>query len=222
MIVHDVVQGSVPWHRCRAGIVTASELDKIISPLGKIRTGDTPDGYLARKLAERWLGRPVESGSSWAMDQGSLREIDVIAQLENHLNVDIERPGFITTDDGGFGCSPDGLIGGECGVEAKCPQPENHMRHLIGGKVPTDYIMQVQGSMAVMGLDSWYFTSKCPDLPWFLLKVGRDEKLIASILDAVEQFNERLGTEWDQLVKAHGEPKRSVPVVAMDDPESPF
>jgi len=206
MKILNVTQGSPEWHAARAGIVTASELDKIISPTGKIRTGATPDGYLARKLAERWLGRPVESGSSWAMEQGSLREVDVVALVENRLEVDVQRVGFVTTDDGFFGCSPDGMIGENTGLEAKCPQPEAHMRYLTAGELPEQYAMQVHGGMAVTGATSWYFTSHYPGLPWFVLKVERDEAIVAAILDAVSAFRDRMDTWWASLVAKHGPP----------------
>jgi hypothetical protein len=52
----DVVQGSADWLQVRAGIPTCSEFDALISPLGKIRTGEGPQTYLARKLAEKWIG----------------------------------------------------------------------------------------------------------------------------------------------------------------------
>ena len=55
MKILDVVQGSEAWLRARAGIPTASEFGNLVTPLWKIRSGDMVDGYLSRKLAERWI-----------------------------------------------------------------------------------------------------------------------------------------------------------------------
>ena len=74
MKTHDVTQGTAEWLAVRAGIPTASELDQLISPTGRLRTGDMPNAYLCRKLAERWTGYPLQSYSGGAMEQGSILE----------------------------------------------------------------------------------------------------------------------------------------------------
>ena len=43
-----------------------------------------------------------------------------------------------------FGCSPDGLVGDDGGLEAKAPNPETHLLWLSGGIIPVKHMPQVQ------------------------------------------------------------------------------
>ena len=72
MKIHNVQQGSVDWSILRAGKVTASELDALVSPLGKVRTGEGPKTYLHKKVAEAWLGGPLPSLNVWDLEQGKI------------------------------------------------------------------------------------------------------------------------------------------------------
>ena len=111
MKIHEAAQGTQAWLEARAGIPTASEFDALITPLWKIRTGEGVTSYIARKLAEKWGGPlPSFGGSgqiSWAMEQGQILETEVIPWYEYETGEQIQRVGFITTDDEKAGCSPD-------------------------------------------------------------------------------------------------------------------
>jgi Na+/alanine symporter len=61
MKIHEAGQGSVEWMQARSGIPTASEFDALVTPKWKVKTGDGPKTYLAKKLAEWWLGGPLAS-----------------------------------------------------------------------------------------------------------------------------------------------------------------
>lgn len=209
MKIIDAKQGSLEWRDARLGIATASEMDALISPKGEIRTGDMPATYLAKKLAERWRGEPADDDFwSQAMEQGSLREGEAIPWFELRYEREIRRVGFITTDDGSAGCSPDGLFADDTGIEVKCPKPYTHVSWLIGGKLPKDHVAQVQGSMLVTGAPHWTFFSYARRLPPLVVTVERDEKFIASLSEALAAFNERLADGWARLVEMNGgEPK---------------
>lgn len=101
----------------------------------------------------------------------------------------VNVPGFVTTDDGRFGCSPDGLIKGEeCGLEMKCPDAHTHIGYLLDGGLPKDYIAQVQGSMYVTGYQWWYFFSYHQKLPPLRIKVARDEVYQKAIEAALASY----------------------------------
>jgi len=222
MKTHDVTQGTAEWLAVRAGIPTASELDQLISPTGKLRTGDMPNTYLCRKLAERWTGYPLQSYSGGAMEQGSILEDEAIPWYEATHRVDLQRPGFLTTDDGSFGCSPDAMDR-EWGMEIKCPQPGNHVKWLLGGKCPDDHLLQCHGGMYVTHSDVWTFVSYCRGFPSLVVDVKRDEQMIDIIADAVSSFKIRMKNAWDTLeIRNGGEPpKRKAPRVVVRD-EDPF
>lgn len=212
MITHTMPQGSAEWLQIRSGIPTASEFDALISPLWKPRESKGVETYLHRKLAERWLGRPMmDFGGFGTMEQGKILEEEAIPYLEFDLRWEIERVGFITTDDKRIGCSPDILLA-DGGGEIKCPQAPAHCGYLMEGILPKDYAAQVHGSMLVTGAKSWHFVSYCRGFPLFLLEVQRDEKVIEVMQATLDAFNERLDRAYARLVELNGgEPKRLPP-----------
>ena len=63
----NCIQGSREWHQARLGLVTASEVNRIITPTGKPAKNDTSRAYMHKLLAEWALGEPVEEwqGNAW-------------------------------------------------------------------------------------------------------------------------------------------------------------
>jgi exodeoxyribonuclease (lambda-induced) len=201
-------QNSLEWLQARAGVVTASEADNLITPKFKVRDGKMIDTYLAQKLAERWTGSPVAGYMSIAMDEGRILEEEAVPWVEFELNAAVERPAFIISDCGRFGCSPDGMIG-DMGLEIKCPQSPNHVKYLLSGTIPDDYIPQVQFSMYVTGSAQWRFLSYSRRFPKLNIIVERDEAAMAAIGDALASFIPRLDAAYARLVELNGgEPKR--------------
>lgn len=200
-------QGTPEWLKVRAGIPTASEVSRLVTPAEmKVSTGKGVASYLAVKLAERWIGRPLDASfKSFAMDNGTVLEEHTLPKFELETGLELERVGFVTTDDGWFGCSPDSLIAGAmAGLECKCPKPETHVGYLLAGELPSDYLGQVQGSMYVTGADHWWFMSYAPGFPELIVKVERDAKYIAVLEKAVWAFREKIERGWELLLKLNG------------------
>lgn len=219
MIIHDVAQGSVEWGRIRAGLPTASEFDRLVTPKFKVRSGEMVQTYLASKLAEWWLGGPMISACVWDMDQGKILEEEARPWLSLELNREIHQVGFVTTDDGKVGCSPDGLIstgltliqGGHDysdGVEIKCPQPTAHVKALITGEVPDEYLAQVHGGMFVTGCDSWKFVSYRRGFPKLVLTVRRDATIQSALHAALDGFLFKLEAAKEHLLDLNGGPPK--------------
>jgi hypothetical protein len=188
---HPIHQGSEAWHKLRFGRPTASEFDNLVTPLGKVKTGEGPQSYLYRKLAEHILGRSLDEGGSWAMEQGGILESEAIPFYEFTFDAEVRRIGFVTTDDMRIGCSPDGLIGDDSGIEAKCPLPQTHLRYLLEGGVPKEYVAQVQGCMFVTQRPRWVFLSYCRKMPPHIVHVERDEAFQAALAEATSGFLSR-------------------------------
>lgn len=189
----------------RAGVVTASEMDALISPLWKVRTGEGPFTYLAQKIAETWIGGPLPSVQGvFDMDNGKLLEEEARPFYTVVTGEEVSKVGFITSDNGKIGCSPDGLIGEDSGIEIKCPKMETHIRYLLDGEVPKQYLAQVHFSMLVTGRKSWRFMSYRRNFPPLILTIERDEEIMTKMEEALSQFFVDFDDAMDKLVKLNG------------------
>jgi hypothetical protein len=172
-------QGSAEWFEARKGIPSASNFHRIITPTGK--PAAAAEEYACELVAERLcMVQAAEKPTSAAMKHGLEYEAEARRWVEFELGTEIGQVGFITTDDGRAGCSPDGLMFGPDGkpiggLELKAPQGRAHIRWLLDGKLPAEHRAQVIGSLLVTGLPSWTFASYCPGLPPLLVKVVEDE-----------------------------------------------
>jgi hypothetical protein len=227
MKIHPAVQGTQAWLEARAGVPSASELGNLITDKFAIRKGEMVQTYLARKLAEKWTGGPLMGCESWATEQGQLLEELAIPWLEFEHDLTVQRVGFITNDEGTFGASPDGIIGGEnrqVGLEIKCLQPIGHVKALLGGLVPEEYLPQIHGGMFATGFNSWNFLAFNRGFPPLWLTMERDDAKQEVIFDALTMFQERFETGWAKLIELNGgelPPKREPMIFAQYRSEFP-
>jgi len=172
-----MIQGSEEWLQARVGVVTASNFSKVFTTAGKLST--SREGLINQLIAENLTGKPTETFKSDAMQRGNELEATARMIVEMHLGISIEEVGLIKMANHEIGCSPDGLFDdGKCGVELKCPLAHTHCSYLRAGKLPSTYIQQVQGSMLVLGIDTYIFSSYHPDMKPFIIEVKRDNKLL--------------------------------------------
>jgi YqaJ-like viral recombinase domain len=201
VIQHEIEQGHVDWFNLRIGKVTASEMKNLLTPEFELRKGEMPKTYLYSKLAELWRGKPLISTGSWATEQGQLREEEAIPWLALENGWKIRPGGFIESDDGRCGCSPDGLVSDNLGIEVKCPEPTNHVRYLIEGKVPKEYVVQVYASLYVTGFPKWLFFSYQRGFPPLIIEVPREEAIMQKIGEAVASFHSELAKAKERIAK---------------------
>lgn len=199
MKIHDVSQRTLDWAKLHVGIPTASGFHNLVTPDFKIREGEMPRSYAFLKIAEAWRGQPVIDLSTFAIEQGEILETEAKPFFELETDQKLREVGFITTDDGEAGCSPDGLIGDDNGLEIKCPSAQMHVKYLLDGVLPKDYAAQVHGSMFVTGFPRWTYLSYRRGFPPFILEVKRDEAIIAKIGEAVNRFHEQLEAAKEKM-----------------------
>lgn len=211
MIIHPAPQHSLEWLTARAGIVTASEMDNILTPTFKARDGEMRHTYMCKKLAERWTGSPLPGFSSIDMEFGNILEEEAIPYFSLETGQDVQRVGLVTTDDGRAGASPDGLIGEDGGLEAKCPRAENHIKYLLAGGVPKDYLVQVHSALYVTGRQWWKFVSYSRRLPLLIVTVKRDDEIIEKIGAAIGEFLTDFDASYERLCEINGGPPRRLP-----------
>ena len=192
-------QGSPEWHAARAGVITASmfktarNLSLKSGPNKRSPSGECLN-YAFRLAIERISGVPLDEGfETWQMRRGHELEPDARREHEELSGVLVQRAGFVTTDDGIFGGSADGLIGDDGGSEYKClVSPEGMRKVLIDGDI-SEFIDQIQGCMWVTGRQWWHFALYCPALKpigqqLWMREVKRDEAYIRDMVSDLMTF----------------------------------
>lgn len=206
IIYHDIKQGTPEWLALRSQWPTASEFDQLVSPAKlKVREGETIKSYVATKLAEKWLGSPLEGFQTGQMDRGSILETEAWPWYALEYDKELTRPGFIVSADGRCGCSPDGIVEADgFGLEIKCPDADTHVGYLLAGALPQKYMTQVQGSMLVTGWASWTFLSYHPRFPQLVVDVPRDERVIEALLEGLDTYWTMFNAGWAKLIEVNG------------------
>ena len=205
MKIHEsVAQGTDQWRRLRAGLPTASEMHKIITPVGK--RSEQRHRYMARLLVEKLTGNPIDDVPEGLFDveRGKNLEAEAIRKYEYIRDCDTRTVGFVTAADGKTGCSPDRLlIGARGSLEMKVPNPEIHMMYALGfGAVSKDHWVQVQGQLYVMDeIDFVDVMSYCPGLPDSLVRVERDEDFQDAMNDCIIDFLEAFDGHYARCVE---------------------
>ena len=187
MITHKCEQGTDEWLDLRKGVASASNFKKLIAPKTE-KPSATAKKYakeLALELAYHEL--KAESFKSAAMQDGNDREEQARQEYqERTLNL-VEEVGFITSDCGNFGYSPDGLVGDDGLIEIKCLEAEAHSEILLKGakEMPDDYKCQVQGGLW-LSERKWcdfvaYGKIKNEEKNLIIIRVFRDEEFIKKL-----------------------------------------
>ncbi len=206
MRIHDVQQGSQRWLELRMGIPSASNCDRIITP--GAAPSKSASGYCNELIAEILLGRPLLGVLTGAMERGKGLEDEARKYYELVRDVETVPIGFVTTDDGRLGASPDRLVGEVGLVEIKAPSETTQSKYLSAhidamlgsgsgeGGAATVYKCQVQMQLFVCEREWCDVISYFPGLPETITRVGRDEKFIATmrtlLYDFVALFDSRL------------------------------
>jgi hypothetical protein len=205
----DIKQGTEEWYAKRSGIPSASMFDHILTPK-EMKISEKRKKYACRLIAERLLNWQADSLDKIEhIANGRANEPFAVAQLEEIYEIETQPIGHITTDDGRFGASPDRVADVSADkttigtvVEAKCPTLPVQFERLIFGQ-PEAYKCQVQGQIWVANADKSIFYSYTNCTPAYKLETGRDEKFIAKLVDALEQFSDELEA-WTEQVKRMG------------------
>jgi YqaJ-like viral recombinase domain. len=189
----EIEQGTDEWHALRRGVITASAISKLLTATFKPASNDTSRALLYQLLAERITGESDSGFYNDDMARGHLLEgyaRDLYAE-----NFDpVAECGFITltTSAGILGYSPDGLVGDDGLIEIKCPRPKTHLKSLLTGEVPAEYVPQVQTGLATTGRRYCDYISYAPGLPLFVQRCHPAPAVIAAIFAAHEAAEQQL------------------------------
>lgn len=188
-IIKDIEQGSDEWLKLRMGVATASNFNKIITATTAKESSTLPK-YALELATQHLLDKPEETYKSSAMQRGSdLEPLARQAYQESSL-CSVEEIAMFKSDCGNFGYSPDGLIGDDGLIEIKCPLAITHLNYILDGKMPKDYIQQVQCGLWVSERKWCDFVSYHPNFKeqkLFIVRVERDEDYISKLSELAKK-----------------------------------
>jgi putative phage-type endonuclease len=192
-------QRSDEWFSARCGKVTASRVKNMMAKLKSGKPAATREEYMVQLAIEKVTGSSFPTYQNAAMQHGTDTEPEARHAYSQETGNFVDEKGFILMDGLDLGCSPDGLIGADGGVEIKCPyNPARHWDALK--KMPEEHKWQIQTSLLVTNREWWDFVSYDPRFPEHLRLIihrqVRDEPLINDIKSETERFL----NEVDKLV----------------------
>jgi predicted phage-related endonuclease len=208
VIIHpNVEQGTEEWFNMRRGILTASEMNRIITPAKlQYSSSEKERSHLYELAAQTVTGYTEPTYVSNDMLRGRAEEIAARATYSTRFSP-VETVGFITNDRWGFtiGCSPDGLVGSDGQLEIKSRAQKFQLETILKDEMPDDYKIQVQTALLVSERPWCDFVSYCGGMPMFTKRVYADSVVQDKILEAAGIFYEKLVfavEQYDALVSA--------------------
>jgi hypothetical protein len=189
LIISDAPQGSPEWQQARVGIVSASNF----ADLQAKGEGKSRRAYLLRIVGERLSGVPYAGYKNGHMDRGNEHEPLSCLSYECATGNMVQKVGFIRFSDAMIGCSPDGLVDDDGGIEMKNVIPSVQVETWERGEYPPSHKAQIQGNLWITGRRYWDFVSHSEDikdekLRTYIFRVERDEAYIKNIETEVERF----------------------------------
>ena len=188
-------QRSNEWFQARLGKLTASRFDDIVKLDGTLRTGERPLNYMNEKIYELLNNKPFEIESNMAMQWGTDTEQEARLAYEYETFETVEEVGFVTHQGYGYiGCSSDGLVGEDGGIEIKCPYNSgNHISTLVNDKMPNRYKAQVQGNIFINELKWMDYVSYDPRMEKETMKIKiiryeRDDSYLRNLVHSLREF----------------------------------
>ena len=185
MIILDMEQGSDEWLAARLGRPSASMFSKLITTKGKPST--QAGGYINKLAGERLSGESEAFYTNEHMVRGTELEPEAREAYEFISGNNVLEVGFVVDPSFEYGCSPDGLIGTDGGIEIKCPAATTMMKYYQDSEeLVKAYYQQIQGCMWVTKRDWWDAFAYHPKMKHVLVRVPRDDTFIAKLAVEVE------------------------------------
>ena len=189
VIYNELEQGEAAWLGARCGIITASQMHKLVTPTLKTADNETSRGLTLTLAAERLTGEVEFVYPSHAMQRGTEDEpLARAVYAEHHAPVD--EVGFILRTEATYriGYSPDGLVSSDGLIEIKSRSPKEHIKTILSGKPPTENMAQLMVGLFVTGRDWIDYCSFSAGLPFWVTRVYPDPDWFAAIIAAAEAF----------------------------------
>ncbi|CUJ54510.1 lambda exonuclease family protein [Achromobacter sp. 2789STDY5608628] len=205
LIFHKDPQGSPEWLEARRGVITGSRFKDARSKLKGGAPSKDCTKYGMDVARERAGGRAPEVFASAAMRTGTEQEPFARAAYEAKTGNFVEEAGFITTEDGRFGVSVDGLVDDDGIIEIKTMVSSDTLFTAVVDGDVSAYIDQCNGAMWMLGRKWVDLVLWAPDLEPIgrhltIIRIERDDDAIEDLESDLLAF-ERMVTKYENLLK---------------------
>lgn len=197
MIIHNFEQGSEAWFNVRLGRFTGTRMKKLQSAKSTASYQDV----IANVAAEIITGEREETYTDANMQRGIDMEPEASQCYSELFDIELQEIGFCEPDNDikyhdYVGVSPDRFIGGDGGLEIKCPKVNTYLKYIKAKVLPSEYRWQVQGCLFITGRKWWDFMAYYPRLKPFIIRVYPDSEMHAKIdqeiIIAVEEVKKQI------------------------------
>lgn len=197
---YDIIQYTPEWDVVKCGVLSASKIEKILTPKELQFANNGGCRELVDSIAcQRLMKKRHPEFISYDMRRGLIEEQSA-RDLYSENYAWAKECGFITSDKWGFtlGCSPDGIVGEEGGIEIKSRLPKLQFGVIKAAKVPDEYRFQIQATLMITERPWWDFISYAGDMNMLTMRVEPDLKIHAAILEAATMFEDKVKTSMEE------------------------
>lgn len=190
MKIHNFEQGSEEWFQIKKLKFSASDATAIGNKGAGLET------LIKKKVLETIIEKEYNF-SNEHIERGN--ELEPIARsvYEFEKGVDVLQVGFIEYNEY-CGCSPDGLVGEDGGIEIKARDDNKHFDFILGAKLDSGTDWQIQMNLFITKRKWWDFISYNPNFKQSLIVIRvypdqeRQNKLKEGIDYAVDKLKKIL------------------------------
>ena len=200
MIHHDFEQGTQEWLDARKGCITGSRFKDCRDKLKSGLPSKACISYAMDTARERVGGAVPAKYQNAAMRTGTEQEPIARARYEQKTGNLVEEIGFITTDDGLFGLSADGLIDDDGVLEIKTMVSSDTLFTAVADGDISAYMDQCNGYLLFLGRKWVDLVLWAPDMDFMkIIRIDRNEASIDALESDLMEFSRKVAGYEKQL-----------------------
>ena len=182
-------QGSPEWIEIRKGKMTGSNAQAIGN------CGKGLETYIYSLMSEYYSSGLIDYYSNKDIERGNELEEQARGIYELEKGVKVDQVGFVEYDEY-CGCSPDGLVGENGGIEIKCLNDAKHFKMILNKEkeIESKYLWQIQMNIALTGRKWWDFVAYNPNFQDNILifRMKPDQEKIDKIWEGLKVGTEKI------------------------------
>jgi len=207
---YEIEQRSEEWLQIRRGIITASNISKILTPKKKQLVAST--GFLYDFCRQAVDDMPYGGFSTFHTERGFIEE-EMALKIYKQKQPEIKSCGFVlnTRHSIKLGCSPDALVGSDGGAQIKSFKPDLQFANLVEDRIKDEHLLQVQFELLVTARKWWDVIYHSSGTYQMVTRIYPDKELHEIMIRNCKLFYEKVDTTIKQFRENVSDAKRFTP-----------